>query len=104
MSGGRAISRKEFLHGIFRHTTGDGVSPASVPETPEPDYLSMLPPEFSGAMLDMEAARLGGDPATMTRNEKAALVVQAMYGKASRTAQGQQAPGPEKKQGRESFD
>ena len=104
MSEKRAISRKEFLRGIFRHKTGNGDSPGSAPEAPEPDYLSMLPPEFSGAMLDMEAARLGGDTATMTRNEMAALVVQAMYGETNRTAQGQQAPGHEKKQERESFD
>ena len=104
MSEGRAISRKEFLHGIFRHVTGNGDCTGPAPEAPEPDYLSMLPPEFSGAMLDMEAARLGGDTAKMTRNEKAALVVQAMYGKTNRSVQGQQDPGPEKRHERESFD
>ena len=102
MSEGRAISRKEFLHGIFRHRTGNDRDMRS--ETPEPDYLAMLPPEFSGVMLDMEAARLGGDPATMTRNEMAALVVQAMYGSASRTAQGQQTPGPAQEQERTPLD
>ena len=104
MSEGRAISRKEFLHGIFRHVTGNGDSTGPAPEAPEPDYLSMLPPEFSGVILDMEAARLGGDPATMTRNEMAALVVQAMYGSASRTAQGQQTPGPAQEQERTPLD
>ena len=102
MSEGRTITRKEFLHGIFRHRTGNDRD--TRPETPEPDYLAMLPPEFSGVMLDLEAARLGGDPATMTRNEMAALVVQAMYGSASRTAQGQQTPGPAQEQERTPLD
>ena len=53
----------------------------------------MLPPEFSGVMLDMEAARLGGDPAHMSRNEMAALVVQAMYGNAAPAAQGNKTTG-----------
>lgn len=104
MNGERAISRKEFLRGIFRHATGNGDAAGARPEAPEPDYLSMLPPEFSGVFLDMEAARLGGDPATMTRNEMAALVVQAMYGNAGRTEQGQQTPGPAQEQEREPLD
>ncbi len=71
------MNRKEFLHGLFRfHSKDEAVSDAS----PEPDYLSMLPPDFSGLMLDMEAARLGGDITGMSQNEKAALVVKAMYG------------------------
>ena len=41
---------------------------------------------------------------TMTRNEMAALVVQAMYGSASRTAQGQQTPGPAQEQERTPLD
>lgn len=104
MSEGRAISRKEFLHGIFRHVTGNGDCTGPAPEAPEPDYLSMLPPEFSGVMLEMEAARLGGDTATMTRNEMAALVVQAMYGEASRTEERQQSPGPAQEQERTPLD
>ena len=98
MSTGRAISRKDFLHGIFHPSSRNGDSP-SAPRgetqsgAPEPDYLSMLPPEFSGVMLDMEAARLGGDPAHMSRNEMAALVVQAMYGNAAPAAQGNKTTG-----------
>lgn len=109
MSTGRAISRKDFLHGIFHPSSRNGDSP-SAPRSetqtgaPEPDYLSMLPPEFSGVMLDMEAARLGGDPAHMTRNEMAALVVQAMYGNAAPAAQGKKTPGSAQEEERTPLD
>lgn len=98
MSTRNVISRKEFLHGIFRSVAvqGDPSSPrqGNGDETsPEPDYLSMLPPEFSGVMLDLEAARLGGDTAGMSRNEMAALVVKAMYGEDALNAQGRRTPG-----------
>ena len=80
------MSRKEFLHGLFRSFPKDDDAEAerreaSADASSEPDYLSMLPPEFSGVMLDMEAARLGGDVTGMSQNAKAALVVKAMYGK-----------------------
>ncbi|WP_295637319.1 hypothetical protein [uncultured Mailhella sp.] len=84
MSTRHVMSRKEFLHGLFRSRTQDDATArqeASPDASSEPDYLSMLPPEFSGAMLDMEAARLGGDVTGMSQNEKAALVVRAIYGK-----------------------
>lgn len=77
MSTRHLMNRKEFLHGLFRFPSTDEAVPDA---SPEPDYLSMLPPDFSGQMLDMEAARLGGDITGMSRNEKAALVVKAMYG------------------------
>ena len=77
MSTRHLMNRKEFLHGLFRFPSTDEGAPDA---SPEPDYLSMLPPDFSGQMLDMEAARLGGDITGMSRNEKAALVVKAMYG------------------------
>lgn len=81
----RLMNRKEFLHGMFHSAPRNDEAPAVRQESAceassEPDYLSMLPPEFSGPMLDMEAARLGGDTAGMSRNAKAALVVKAMYG------------------------
>ena len=98
MSTRNVISRKDFLHGIFRSVAaqGDPSSPrqGNGDETsPEPDYLSMLPPEFSGVMLDLEAARIGGDTAGMSRNEMAALVVKAMYGEDALNAQGRRTPG-----------
>ena len=84
MSTRHVMSRKEFLHGLFRSFSQDEAAvvrhEAPADASSEPDYLSMLPPEFSGAMLDMEAARLGGDVTGMSQNEKAALVVKAMYG------------------------
>ena len=83
MSTRHVMSRKEFLHGLFRSPSQDEATArkdASADASSEPDYLSMLPPESSGIMLDMEAARLGGDVAGMSQNEKAALVVKAMYG------------------------
>ncbi len=68
-----------------RETSGaqdDGVEEYA----PEPDYFSMLPPEFSGALLKEEVIRLGGDPASMTRNEMAAMIIKAMYSAARPTA------------------
>lgn len=98
MSTRNVISRKDFLHGIFRSGAAHGGH--SAPQQgnedempPEPDYLSMLPPEFSGPMLDMEAARLGGDTTGMSRNAMAALVVKAMYGEDALHAQGRRTPG-----------
>lgn len=44
-------------------------------------------------MLDLEAARLGGDTTGMSRNEMAALVVKAMYGEDALNAQGRRTPG-----------
>ena len=54
MSTRNAISRKDFLHGIFRSVAKHGESSAPQQEngdgmTPEPDYLSMLPPELRPA-------------------------------------------------------
>ncbi len=88
------MSRKDFLHGIFHPSSRNSDPPsASRSETqtgePEPDYLSMPSPGFSGIVLDMEAALLGGDSAHIPRNETAVLVVQAMYGNA---AQGKKTP------------
>ncbi len=83
MSGQTSISRRDFLHGIFRSRTDSGATPTvDIFEniSPEPDWLAKLPPEFSGSMLKMEAARLGGDTDAMTEQEMAALVVKAMYG------------------------
>ena len=98
MSARHVISRKDFLHGIFRSDAKHG--DRSAPQQgngdgtpPEPDYLSMLPPEFSGPMLDMEAARLGGDTTGMSRNAMAALVVRAMYGENALNAEGRRTPG-----------
>ena len=83
MSTSRSISRRDFLHGLFRNSRKTEEEPAIFENiSPEQDFLSLLPPEFSGAMLKMEAARLGGDPETMTDQDMAALVVKAMYGTA----------------------
>ncbi|WP_446425033.1 hypothetical protein [Mailhella sp.] len=83
MSGQASISRRDFLHGIFRsREDGSETSASDIFEnfSPEPDWLAELPPEFSSSMLRMEAARLGGDTDAMTEQEMAALVVKAMYG------------------------
>lgn len=90
MKEGKSITRKEFLRGIF-HRRAENKRTAQT-EHQEPDYLAMLPPEFSGVMLEREAARLGGDTASMTRNEMAALIVHAMYGEMSPTEERQQSP------------
>lgn len=95
MSARRSISRRDFLHGLFRPAAERPAQDCMLFEkfSPEQDSLSLLPPEFSGAMLKMEAARLGGDPENMTEEEMAALVVKAMYGTATETAPRQEANG-----------
>lgn len=90
MSTRNVISRKEFLHGIFRSVAAQG-DPSS-PRQGNGDETSP-DPEFSGVMLDLEAARIGGDTAGMSRNEMAALVVKAMYGEDALNAQGRRTPG-----------
>lgn len=95
MSSRNAISRRDFLHGLFRSQT-EQEGPDPDPDflgiySPEPDWLSKLPPEFSGSMLKMEAARLGGETDAMTEQEMAALVVKAMYGTAPEALPGQEA-------------
>ena len=94
MSSRRSISRRDFLHGLFS-PAGAGTAPApAFFETDSPAQgLSQLPPEFSGAMLKMEATRLGGDPETMTEEEMAALVLKAMYGAPTESASRQEANG-----------
>ena len=94
MSGRRSISRRDFLHGLFS-PAGAGTAPApAFFETDSPAQgLHQLPPEFSGSMLKMEAARLGGDPETMTEEEMAALVLKAMYGAPTESASRQEANG-----------
>lgn len=102
------ISRKDFLHGIFHSFSRNGetseVKHAADDASPEPDYLSMLPPEFSGPMLDMEAARLGGDAAGMSRNAKAALVIRAMYGEDALHFPGRRTPGSAQEKERQPLD
>lgn len=88
MSKGRSITRKEFLRGIF-HRRDESKRDARS-EHSEADYLAMLPPEFSGSMLEIEAARLGGSTKELTRNEMAALIVHAMYGEMNPMEEGQQ--------------
>ena len=94
MSSRHSISRRDFLHGLFS-PAGAGTVPApAFFETSSPDQgLPQLPPEFSGTMLKMEAARLGGDPETMTEEEMAALVLKAMYGTPAESAPRQEANG-----------
>ena len=93
----KSISRRDFLHGIFRSHGERSTAPSehSIFEniSPEPDWAAMLPPEFSGSMLKMEAARLGGDTDAMTEQEMAVLVVKAMYGTADEAAPRQEANG-----------
>lgn len=93
-----AISRREFLHGLLHPSCSSNESSAAQPEdsneySSEPEYFSMLPPEFSGAMLQVEVVRLGGNPEAMTRNDMAALVVQVMYGASPLTAQSPESHG-----------
>ena len=94
MRASRSMSRRDFLHGIFRPaaSTADG-APSEENFSSGQSCLSMLPPEFSGSMLKMEAARLGGDPETMTEEEMAALVLKAMYGAPAESASRQEANG-----------
>ena len=83
MSRRDTISRRDFLHGLFRQPgREEQPSPFDLFDTfsSEPDWLSKLPPEFTGSMLKMEAARLGGETDAMTEQEMAALVIKAMYG------------------------
>ncbi|MBQ8172756.1 MAG: hypothetical protein IJ034_02305 [Mailhella sp.] len=94
MSEQKSISRRDFLHGIFRSHGEKSTAPSenSFFEniSPEPDWSAMLPPEFSDSMLKMEAARLGGDTDAMTEQEMAALVVKAMYGTSAGSLPGQE--------------
>ena len=94
MRSSRSMSRRDFLHGIFRPSASpaDG-DPSEENFSSGQSCLSMLPPEFSGSMLKMEAARLGGDPETMTEEEMAALVLKAMYGAPAESASRQEANG-----------
>lgn len=90
-----AISRRDFLHGLLHPSCRSNESSAAQPEdvneySSESEYVSMLPPEFSGVMLQVEVVRIGGNPEAMTRNDMAALVVQAMYGAPPLTAQSQE--------------
>lgn len=109
MQPAREISRRAFLHGILHpfSTNGeasDGASEDADPCLAEPDYLSLLPPDFSEAVLKMETVRLGGDPGSMTRNEMAALVVRAMYGAVPPTTPGQESQDPAREERRASAD
>ena len=47
-------------------------------EPQEPDYISMLPPEFTDTMLAAEVSRLGEDPGKLTKNQMAGIVLGAM--------------------------
>lgn len=105
MSAGGTSSRRDFLRGLLRVSSKDSGAPASRREdsegySPGHDWLSLLPPEFSGVMLRLEAARLGGDPETMSENDMAALVVQAMYGTAPASVRRQEAHGPAREEER----
>ncbi|MBQ2761571.1 MAG: hypothetical protein IJC28_01270 [Mailhella sp.] len=95
MSGRRSISRRDFLHGLFRPAGAEAAAAPTFFETfsSGQSALSLLPPEFSGSMLKMEAARLGGDADNMTEEEMAALIVKAMYGTADEAAPRQEANG-----------
>lgn len=65
------LTRAEFLRGFLKPRGKSG-------EKSEPDYLSMLPPEFTDAMLRSETIRLGGDPDKMDKNQMASMVLTAM--------------------------
>lgn len=99
MQSDREISRRDFLHGFLHPFSGNGKTSGDAPEdadaySAEPDYLSLLPPEFSAEALKMEAVRLGANPAAMTQSDMAALVVRAMYGAAPLAARIQKSRGP----------
>lgn len=105
---GRQLSRRDFLHGMlhpFATTGTSGARPEDAePYSAEPDYLALLPPEFSEDALKMEVVRLGEDPDRMTRNDMAALVVRAMYGAVPPTAPGQTSRDPVREEKRASAD
>lgn len=69
----RKFTRAEFLRRFLKP-----VSAAVSSEDEEPDYLCMLPPEFTDSMLREETLRLGGDPGKLDKNQMAALVLAAM--------------------------
>lgn len=99
------MTRREFFQCMFPRPQGtpafsepSGSPVISSEEEDEhssgPDYRSMLPPEFSNAILEQEVIRLGGNPEAMTQNDMAAMVVRALYSASPAAAQGQEGGGP----------
>lgn len=81
------MSRKELFHSFLRPRRTDEADDQKkaglAGDSPGPDWTAHLPPEFSGAMLRQEVIRLGGNPDSLSANEMAALVLQAMQGQRS---------------------
>lgn len=44
----------------------------------EPDYLSMLPPDFTDQMLRQEIIRQGHDPGKLSKNQMAGVILGKM--------------------------
>lgn len=82
------MSRRGFLKSLVCGGKSGAEAPAD-----EPDWLAMLPPDFSGGMLEAEAARLGADVGAMTRSELARVVLTAMAGAAMPAPRQEEAPG-----------
>ena len=76
MNAGREIRRRDFLQGLLHPHRSEEL------RHQQPTFpVSILPPEFSGAMLRMEVSRMGMDPGNMTEEEMSELVLHAMQGK-----------------------
>ena len=84
-----SMSRRSF----FKSLLGNPPSRGEERLGNEPDWLAMLPPDFSGGMLEIEAARLGADVENMTRAELAKVVLTAMAGADVPAQRLEEAPG-----------
>lgn len=78
------FSRGEFLRRFLKPVVS---SHTENTDQIEPDYLSMLPPEFNDTILKAEIMRLGGDPEKLTKNQMAGMVLGAMSNLARERAQ-----------------
>lgn len=67
------FTRGEFLRRFLKPGANSRADKAK-----DPDYLSMLPPEFTDAMLRAETIRLGGNPDKLDKNQMAGMVLTAM--------------------------
>lgn len=87
MNAGREIHRRDFLQGLLHPLRSEAL------RHQQPTFpMSMLPPEFSGAMLRLEVSRMGMDPGSMTEEEMAELVLHAMQGSAQQDQPAQEHP------------
>lgn len=71
------MNRRDFLSGRFASGKQDR-APSSGFGGSGTDVRMMLPPEFSPAMLKAQAGQLGLDPDSMSEEEIALAVIEAM--------------------------